>query len=184
MLDGGLASIRTEIINGQGFTEVIFRRRGTLKRLLALVLIAVMWAFGALFGALMTQVTSSGSPGFAWVWLVLWLIGGPVAIAMLLWNALRVESLIAQSNGLTLMRRLMFWKSPIIVPATRLSRIGWFPDDPAHTVRVNGRRVPQTGIAIVHDGGVLRCARGISEAEAGTALAALGQRLVIPRTRD
>src|SRR5690606_21938544 len=98
MLDGGLASIRTEITNGQGFTEVIFRRRGMLKRLLVVALIAVMWAFGALFGALMTQVTSSDSPGFAWVWLVLWLIGGPVAIAMLLWNALRVESLIAQSN--------------------------------------------------------------------------------------
>ncbi len=181
MLAGSISNISTVTIHGQGTTEVVFRRRGVLFRLLRVVLFAAAWLFGLMFGVVLMGAGDGGTAWFLPVWLALWGLGGLVFLAGLLWSALGVESLIARSESLTLMRRLLILRSPVVVPAGTITEIRWSPDNPNHTVRVNGRRIPQTGIEIVADDRVLRCARGIGEAQAAATIAELRQRLVVGR---
>lgn len=183
MATESMSQTSIETIHGQGFTEVVFRRRGLLWRLLRVVLFAAAWLFGLMLGVVLMAAGGNGPSWFFPVWLAAWGLGGLVFLVGFLWNALGVESLVARSESLTLMRRMLFLRSPLVVPANSIGDIRWMADDPSRAVRVNGRRIPQTGIEIVADDRTLRCATGLGQAEAATAIAELRQRLVIPKRR-
>jgi hypothetical protein len=178
MLAGGTSPVRAQIIHGQGQTEVVFRRSDRWKSLLKLLIFAPVWLFGGMFAAVLMAATSDGSPMLI-IWLVLWGLGGLVFLYLLLWGVLGIESLVARAETLTLKRRLLLFVRSIPLPSAELTEIRWLADDPARSVRVNGRRIPQTAIQISADGRNWRCAQGISEAEALPAIADLKQRLVV-----
>ena len=184
MLAGGISEVRPEIIHGQGFTEVVFRRRGMLMRLVGFVAFVAAWLFGFLLGIVLMGVGGDGPAWFFPLWLAGWGLGGLVFLFGLLWNALGVESLVVRADNLTLLRRMLFFNSPVVLPARTISEIRWMADDPTRLVRVNGRRIPQTGIEIVTDSRVVRCAKGLGESDARTVIAELRQRLVIPKRRE
>src|SRR5690606_22402958 len=89
------------------------------------------------------------------------------------------ETLVSRSDSLSLVRRLLFLRSPRAFDASSIESIEWLADDPTRKVTVNGRRIPQPAIAIVTTAGTIRCASGISEAEAGEVIATLKQRLAV-----
>lgn len=178
MLAGGISPVRADVTHGQGSTEVVFRRRGTVGRLFGFVLAVAAWLFGLMFGIVLMAAGNAAQPWFYPAWLSGWGLGGVFGLGLMLMNALGVESIIARSESLTLMRRLLLLRFPARVAAEDLVDIRWVPDDPARTVRVNGRRIPQTSIEIVTGSRRLAGARGIGEAEAQVAIAALRQRLV------
>jgi len=171
-------------MHGQGFTEVVFRRRGVLFRLVRLVLFAAAWLFGLLFGIILMGAGGGDNAWILPIWLTVWGLVGLVFFVGLLWSALGVESLIARSGSLTLMRRLAILRTPFVSPADSISDIRWVADNPRRMVRINGRRIPQTGIEIVSNGRAIICAEGIGEPEAASAIAELRQRLVIPKRRE
>ena len=178
MLAGGVSPVRAEVIEGQGVTEVTFRRRDRWKSALKLMIFAPIWLFGGLF-ALVLLGAGSGNTLFMSAWLALWIPGGLIAGALMLWGLLGVESLIARSDSLTVLRRLLVFKKPVELPAITVTTLRWVATDPNRTVRVNNRIVPQPFIEIVGDGRQIKCARLISEAEAGLAIAAVKQRLAV-----
>lgn len=173
--------VMTETIVGQGVTEVRIRRRDRWLRLFGLVALTLGWLVGGLFALALLAAHTGEGPSMMVTWLVLWTVLGLVWLYILLWGALGTETLLARVEGLTLMRRLLFIRHPVVIPAETISAIEWLADDPARRVLVNGRRVPQTALGIVCAGRVVTCARGIDETEAGKAIAALKQRLGAPR---
>ena len=184
MLAGAKPQTSASTVHGQGFTEVVFRRRGVLFRLVRLVLFLVVWWFGLLFGVALMGAGGGQTAWFFPVWLAGWGLGGLVFAFALLWSALGVESLIARSESLTLVRRLLLLRRPVVMPAASITDLRWVPDDPGRIVRVNGRRIPQTSIAIVSTERTVSCAAGIGEQDAFSAIRELRQRLVIPRRRE
>ncbi len=182
MLAGGTSPVRAEVIEGQGVTEVVFRRSDRWKGVIKLLLLVPALLFGALFAGVLLAATS-GSELMLTVWLVLWGVGGLIFVGLLLWNTFGVESLIGRSDSLTVMRRLLFLKSPLVLSDGEIIDIRWLPDDPGRIVRVNGRRIPQTAIEITVAGRRVTCARGIGEAEANAAIAAARQRLLTQSKR-
>ena len=182
MLAGGISPVRVEVIEGQGVTEVIFRRSDRWKGAIKLLLLVPALLFGALFAGVLLAATS-GSELMLTVWLVLWGLGGLIFVGLQLWNTFGRESLIGRSDSLTLMRRLLFFSRPLVLSDGEITTIRWLSDDPARIVSVNGRRIPQTAIEITAAGRRTTCARGIGEADANTAIAAARQRLVIQSGR-
>jgi hypothetical protein len=182
MLAGGVSPVRVEVIEGQGVTEVIFRRSDRWKGAIKLLLLVPALLFGALFAGLLLAATS-GSELMLSAWLVLWGVGGLIFVGLLLWSTFGVESLIGRSDSLTVMRRLLFLTSPLVLSDGDITDIRWLPDDPRRIVRVNGRRIPQTAIEINAAGRRVTCARGIGEADANTAIAAARQRLLTQSRR-
>jgi hypothetical protein len=183
MMAGIVAETRVEIIPGQGVTEVVFRRRCLVWRLVRLVLFAAVWAFGLMFGLVLMAAGGAEPSWFMPVWMAGWGLVGLFWIYLMVMNALGVESLLARVDGLTLMRRLLVLRFPLHVAASSLEDLRFGRDNPFRTVRVNGRRIPQTSIEIVTTDRILRCADGIGEADAEAAIAALRQRLPRRRTR-
>lgn len=183
MLDGGVSRIATEIVNGQGFTEVVFRKRGWWKGLFGLVGFLLAWLFGGLFATVLLMAGTSGQPTMLFAWLGAWGLGGLFFLYMMLWSTFGVESLIARADTLTLMRRLLLLKSPLVFPAASIESIEWIADDPGRKVTVNGRRIPQPAIAILAGGMARRCASGIGESEAREAIASVSQRFAVARRR-
>jgi hypothetical protein len=176
--------LRADIIYGQGVTEIAFRRRFRWGRLVLMVLVALFWLGGSLFGLLLLAASSAGpSPLFTGLWLFGWIAGGLVAIVLVLWSLVGVDWLVVRHDGVTRVRQLLFAKWPKLVPAAVVTGIDWFADDPSTTVTVNGRKVPQPHIAIATKSGTERLAHGITESEARPAIAAVTQRLVLPRVR-
>lgn len=182
MLAGSISPVRAQVIEGQGFTEVIFRRSDRWKGAIKLLLLVPALLFGALFAGVLLAATS-GSELMLTVWLVLWGLGGLIFVGLLLWKTFGVESLIGRSDSLTLMRRLFFFSRPLVLPDGEITDIRWLADDPGRIVRVNGRRIPQTSIEITAAGRRVTCARGIGEAEANAAIAAARQRLLTQSRR-
>jgi hypothetical protein len=114
-------------------------------------------------------------------WLVLWGLGGLVLVGILLRGLLGVESVVSRADGLTLVRRVLLFSRSTPMPAASISGMEWLADDPSRTVTINGRRIPQTALAIGAGARRFTCARGIGEAEALAVIAALRQRLVVSR---
>jgi hypothetical protein len=173
--------IRPEVRHGQGITEVVFRRPGRWTYALTIVGFGAVWLFGLGFAAVLLGATGRDNTWFLGLWMALWGAGGIAVFCVLLWGLLGIESLVAHSDRLVLVRRLLLWRVPNEMPAASIAWIDWIFDDPDRKVTVNGQRIPQPAIAIATGKEVLRCARGISEAEAAAAIAALRQRLVLPR---
>ncbi len=184
MLAGARPQTTTSTVHGQGFTEVAFRRRGMLLRLVRFVLFLAVWWFGLLFGVVLMGAGGGQAAWFFPVWLAGWGLGGLVFAFALLWGAIGVESLIARSESLTLVRRLLLFSRPVVMPAKSITDLRWVPDDPSRIVRVNGRRIPQTSIEIVSTERAVTCAAGIGEQDAFSAIRELRQRLVMPRRRE
>lgn len=178
MLAGGVSPVRADVIEGQGVTEVIFRRRDRWKSALKLIIFGPLWLFGGLFAVALLG-TGSDNTLFLSAWLALWIPGGLIVGMLMLWGLLGVESLIARSDSLTIMRRLLVFKRPIELPAATVTSVRWVADDPSRRVRVNNRIVPQPFLEISCDGRQVKCARLISEAEADLAIAAVKQRLAV-----
>lgn len=175
---GGGANISADIIEGQGMTEVAFRRRGRWVGALRLAGFLLVWLLGGGFGALLLAAGSDASL-MLWIWLAGWGLAGLFFLNLLAWSAFGTESLIGRAEGLTIMRRLVLITRPIVVPAIDIRALRWIADDPNRVVKVNGRRVAQTAIEIATSQLQLRCARGITESEAARAIAAVKQRLVV-----
>ncbi|WP_417307777.1 hypothetical protein [Devosia sp.] len=178
MLAGGATNISAEVIEGQGMTEVAFRRRGRWLSGLKMIAFLLAWMVGAGFGALLLAASSDSSL-MLWVWLAAWGFGGLFVLNILLWQTFGTESLISRAEELTIMRRLVLITKPIIVPAMEIRALRWLADDPTRKVTINGWRVAQTAIEIATYDLQLRCARGITEAEANKAIAAVKQRLAV-----
>lgn len=174
--------IRAETIDGQGFTEVVFRRPFDWRSLVFFVVITAFWLFGNAFAfLLMAAMGSTVHPWFFGIWIFGWTIGGLFIGFIFLWGLFSVESLIARADSLTLMRRLLILKLPTVMPAASILSIDWVADDPLRKVTVNGTRVLQPGIAITATGQTVRCAAGIAEVEARRIIPLLQQRLVTGR---
>jgi hypothetical protein len=184
VLAGGIAETRADIVHAQGFTEVVFRRRGMIWRLLRLLAFAVAWMVGLGFAALMASVNGEQQPLFYVAWMALWGVGGGIFLLAMLDGVLGVHSLVARADGLSLVHRLLLWRHATEFAASSIRSIDWISDDPTRKVTHNGRRIPQTGIRIVSESMTRYCGRGIGEADARAAIAALAQRLVIRRSRD
>ena len=174
-----MSHVTPETIHGQGSTEIVLRRRNRWRAALALVAFLAIWVLGGGFAALMLIAVGNDQPLFFAVWLLLWCVGGGVAFLGLLWKTFASESVIIRSDSLTLVRRLLLLRFPVVVPAKRIRALGWVADDPHRSVTVNGRRVPQTAIEISSGDGSFRFARGIGKAEADNAIATMKQRLVV-----
>ena len=129
------------------------------------------------------MAATSGSPQMLTIWLALWGFGGLFILWLLIWSIFGRESLIGRSDSLTVMRRLLFLSRPLVLPDGEIAAVRWLPDDPARSVRVNGRRIPQTAIEITAMGRRITCARAIGELEANTAIAAARQRLLTQSRR-
>lgn len=177
MLAGGISPVRADVTHGQGFTEVVFRRSDRWKSVARLLLFVPVWLLAGLF-ALALLAASGDRPSIVPTWLALWGLAGIALLAILLWGALGVESLVARADTLSLVRRFLLFSKTTALPARDISDMRWLADDPAQRVRFNGRRIPQTAFEVVAGSRRLACARGIGEAEAQTTIAALRQRLV------
>lgn len=184
MLDGGISRIATETVNGQGFTAVVFRRRDWWKGLLGLIGFLLAWSFGGLFATVLLMAGTQGQSTMLFAWLAAWGLGGLLVLYMMLWRAFGVEALIARPDTLTLMRRLLLLSSPVVFPAASIESIEWIADDPGRKVVVNGRRIAQPAILILAGGMTRRCASGIGESEARTAIASVSQRIALARRRQ
>jgi hypothetical protein len=177
--------VRADITHGQGSTEIAFRRRFRWGRLVLLMVIVPMWIIGGLFCLMLLYAPSfESSRLFLGVWLAGWGIGGLVGLVLVLWSLVGVDRLVVRSDGLTRIRQLLVAKLSSVVPSSSVIGIDWLPDDPSRAVSVNGRRVPQPHIGVGLTGGILRVAHGIDQGEAQAAIAAMRQRLVLPRRRD
>jgi len=179
MAAGGEVSI--EVRDGQGFTEIVFRRTGALGRLAMLVLVILGWLFGLMFGVVMLAATEQRA--FMALWLGGWSLGGLFMIWVVIWRALGVESLIARSDGLTVMRRLAVLRFGQTVTAQAFRTLHWRPDDPTRRVVVNGRRLRQPHLEVVAAERVLRLAHGITSADADRAKTLVQRRVVLAKRR-
>lgn len=169
--------VMAEIVRRDDRTEISFRRRGHWLRVAGIVALFAVWTGGAVVAALLPGAGSGGPAPMPLVWLGGWTLLGLLVLFMLLWRALGTEALIARPDSLTLMRRLLFIRSPIVLPAADITAIEWEADDPNRRAPVHGSRLPQSAISITAHDATLRCASGIDEGEAQTVIASLAQRL-------
>ena len=183
MLAGGVATIRPELVNGQGFTEVLLRQPLWWRRIPGLVAFLAIWLLGGGFAAILLLATAGDQPWFFGTWMLIWGGVGLLFVYGMVWRTFGRESLIARADGLTIMRRLLFLQQRVDLPAAAIAAIEWIADDPSYRVTRNGRRIPQTAIRITTADRSLSCARGIGESEARTTIAAVQQRLVVARRR-
>lgn len=179
MLAGGVSAIRPELVNGQGVTEVVMHRPLWWQSLPGLVMFFAAWLLGGGFAAILLLATAGDQPWFFAGWLLIWGGVGLLFLYGMIWRTFGLESLIAHSDRLTIMRRLLVLKNAHQLPAAAITAIEWIADDPTYRVTRNGRRLPQPAIQIEMGERQMSCARGIGEAEARSAIAALKQRLVI-----
>lgn len=182
MLAGGMSPVRAEVEVGQGFTTVAFRRANRWMKLPAIILLAVGWGLGGIF-AMVLIFASTRADWLPFVWLPAWIVLGLGMLVVMIWRTLALEQIVARATGLQLVQRILALRFSRDIPAGTIGDIRWVADDPSRTVIVNGRRIPQSALAISADGRHYRCATGITEAEAETAMAAIRQRLVLPRER-
>ena len=178
MLAGNVSPVRAEVNHGQGFSEIVFRRTDRWKGAIRLLFLVPAWLFGGLFAFVLLSVGNDNGLMLT-AWLVLWGLGGLVLFGVIVWSSFAVESLIVRSDELTLLRRLLVLSRPTVLPAAELRDIGWLADNLRRSVRVNGRRIPQTALNIETESGSFTCAAGISETEAQSTIAAVQQRLRI-----
>lgn len=183
MLAGGISQIRAEFDHGQGYTGVRLRRPGRWMRILLLVPAIAIWVFGGGFALVMLAATSD-EPAFFYIWLTGWTLGGLAFLVTLAWRAFSTEALVIRSDGVTLLRRLLLLTFPTHLPAAQIADLRFVPDDLTRTYTVNGRRIPRASFEITGRDRNLRFARGISEAEAQSVIAAIKQRLAVSWRRS
>lgn len=177
----GASEVRVEIDHQQGVTEVRLRRPRRWLNIVTIVPVTALWLLGAGFAALMLGV--SDQTWFMVTWLTLWVLGGGVMLLALVLGAFTTETLLARSDGVTLLRRLLLLKLPTELPAGDVAELRWIADSPTRVVRVNGRRIPQTALEVPGNPHPVQFARGIGKPEAESVIAAIRQRLVVPRGR-
>ena len=176
------SQVTADIVHGQGLTEIRLRRRGRLLSAFKLVAFLAVWLLAGGFAGILLAATSD-QPFILIAWLAIWGIAGLVFLSALIWGAFGTETLVARSDSLTLLRRLLIFGKPTVIPAHELTGLRWIADDPMRTVKVNGRRIAQTSLEIAGTGTTLRCARGIGEREAGLAISAARDRLAVALRR-
>ncbi len=176
------SQVTADIVHGQGLTEIRLRRRGRLLSAFKLVAFVAVWLFAGGFAGILLAATAD-QPFMLVAWLAVWGIVGLAFIAALIWGAFGTETLVARPDSLTLLRRLAVFGAPTVIPAQDLTGFRWIADDPMRTVKVNGRRIPQTSLEITGTGTTLRCARGIGEREAALAISAVRDRLAAAMRR-
>lgn len=178
-LFGGLFAPRpmSRIEYGQGETIVHLRVPRSLLVIFTHLLILVAGGAGSLFVGLMMSV-GTGDPAFYRVWLTLWTAGLIFVVVRLLWFLFGRERLIARNSGLTLARSILFLPWNKTYATNDVGQMRYIADDPARSVRINNRRIPQSALGITANGHELKLAHGISQAEAKGVIDALKQRLV------
>lgn len=168
---------RSRIEYGQGETTIHLRVPRNLGSILFQVFFLVIGGAAALFVTLLISA-GSGEPAFLQIWMVGWTFGLLFVLFRLLWTIFGREKLIARNEGLTIARSILFvpWKH--FYSIDDVGRMRFIANDPARSVRINGRIIPQPAIGIIARGYEVKLAHGISEPEANQVIEALRQRLV------
>lgn len=177
------SKVRADVEHGQGLTAVAFRRPGRWASALGFAAVLVVVMFAGWFAAIMLAVVGPDNPTFLAAWLAIWVIGGLLFIYVMAWRTFGTERLVAYPDRLMFVRKLLFFERRLELSAGSIGALRWIANDPSRRVTVNRRPILQPAIEIAAGSNIIRCAHGISEAEAQVAIRPLWQRLSVAMKR-
>ena len=139
------------------------------------------WTFGGLMAAVMLMVErEQGQSGaFFVMWLVAWVIGVAFALINILWKLFGRTVLVITPAAVSVSRKILGLGGTTRLPVDATGDMHWVSDDPGITVKVNGKRIPQSALKIRTGSGQVSIARRISRDDAEAIIAACGPE--IPR---
>ena len=172
-------SSRVRIRYGQGVTTATVRSRGSILSVLTTLLMLGFWTFGGLFAGLMLMVEfdNGRSGAFFLIWLVAWVIAEAAMMVALLWQLFGRTVIAASSNGITVSRRILGIGPSRHYAPHDVSGFSYVFDDPRTTVKVNGRRIPQSALRVHANPHMFSVATGIPRDDADAMIQAFNQRL-------
>lgn len=181
MIQSQRISRRTRVIQGQGVTTVVIKPKGRLGSVLFAIPVLAFWTFGGLFAGLMLMVErdDGGSGAFFMIWLTAWFFAEVFGVIYILWKLLGRIVVRVTPAEVVVSHRILGIGPSVRLPATSTSGMDWTPDDKSTTVKVNGRRIPQSALRIRAIPQMITIARDISRDDAEAVMAACSSR--VPR---
>ncbi|APH73013.1 hypothetical protein [Aquibium oceanicum] len=174
-------SRRISVRNRQGVTTVSIKPAGGIGAVVVPVFFLVFWSFGGLLAVmlLMVERDKGQSGAFFVMWLVAWVIGVAFALINILWKLFGRTVLVITPAAVSVSRKILGLGGTTRLPIDAMGDMHWVSDDPGITVKVNGKRIPQSALKIRTGSGQVSVARRISRDDAEAIIAACGPE--IPR---
>lgn len=174
---------RVRIDYGQGVTTATIYSRGTIMSAIVTLFFLGFWTFGGLFAGAMlaVELKRGGSGAFLMIWLAIWVLAEFFGFAALLWQLFGRTVVSASNAGVKISRKVFFFGLTSHLPALSISRFSFVLDDPSLSVKVNGRRIPQSALRVHTADRTYSMGRGIGRDDADAIIKAFQQRIVRSR---